>query len=509
MKVLIMEDEIQIREGLMSEVSWSKYGVQEIYTARNGEIGFEMAKKYLPEIILTDIRMPKMDGISAVKKLKEILPNSSIIFISAYPEKDYFKEAIRLKAVSFIEKPIDMQELDKVLLEASLEQQKYLHEKEQKRMADMYTCQQLANRLSRKEFANKEECRKCLKEVGIDGDSYSVFVSVIVLHTKNENGDDFLWSQFCYKIVQKMGMAPAKILVGLGQSPKIICHVFMRRREQLEGVIEWLSELLKDIPRCNLLVGSEQNTYMKFGDSYNDAALLLNKVFYSEYGEVVRDSSETIVFAIDFASWKNEFTECLTKKDTAMLLKLLAQYKEQILLNRGMLHSRVREFYMFMCGELIRQAEKNSLVFQEEMVIQLQDKILRNSNYGEIHAEIEQLIGKVLNTVNGEEDEQIVYMKKYILANYQNPWLSIKEVADAVGKSVSYACVMFKKATGITLNQYLTEVRMEASKVYLANPKHNVKTVAEKCGYADSSYYARAFKKYTGIKPSDYREEGK
>lgn len=506
MKVLIMEDEVQIREGLRTEIFWEKYGIDEVYTARNGEIGYEMAKKIRPEIILTDIRMPKMDGISAVKKLKAILPDCSIIFISAYPEKNYFKEAIRLKAVSFVEKPIDREELDKVLQEAVSEQRQCIFAQEQKKRADLYNCQQLVNRLCRNQFTNKEECRRLLREVGLDGDSYTFFACVIVSHTKEEGAEEYQWNQFYSMLIRLEEVASVRILIGQNQSQQMVCHTFMKKEEQYEKVLQWLKQEAAAIPRCNLLAGSIQNSYMKLHESYKDTAILMNKAFYSDYGEIVYTDCSEIVMTLDMSAWKAEFTEQLAQGKPEAILELLEKYKESILEHRRMHYTKIRELYLYMYGELNRYMEKKAILLNEEKEsLHMHELFLKNGNYEELHLGIVKLAQRIFEAGASTEDELVVHIKKYIMANYQNPWLSIKEIADAAGKSVSYTCVMFKKETGITLNQYLTEVRLEASKIFLGNSRNNIRTVAEKCGYTDSSYYARAFKKYTGVKPSDYR----
>lgn len=508
MKVLIMEDEVQIREGLKSEISWEKYGIQEIYTAQNGETGLQMARKIHPEIIISDIRMPKLDGIAAVKKLKEILPNCSIIFISAYPEKNYFKEAIRLKAVSFVEKPIDMNELDHVLMEAAGEQWKYIHTQKQLQIADEFYCQQLVSRLSRKQFESKEECRKCLEDAGISGDTYSFFASLIVFHRKTGSMEDYQWNQFCVKMIKLSKDALVTMLAGQNHSQQMVCHVFMKKEEQYERVISWIMDQISQVPKCNLLVGSLQKSFMKLHESYNDATLLSNRAFYCSYGEAVYGDSDDIIVTIDWAIWKKEFSEYLAGSNLESVLKLLEKYKESILQSKKMHYMRVQELYLYMFGELNRYVEQKSIIMSDDSNRHIQDVFLKNGNYEELHGFVVDMVKKILEVSSCTEDAFIVHIKKYIMSNYQNPWLSIKEIADSVGKSVSYTCVAFKKETGITLNQYLTEVRLEASKVFLANPKNNIKIVAEKCGYADSSYYARAFKKYTGVRPSDYRNEG-
>lgn len=510
MKLLIMEDEVQIREGLSEGLDWEQFGIDEIYTAKNGEVGLELAKRCKLDIILTDIRMPRMDGIQAVKRLRKYLPKCSIIFISAYSEKHYLKEAIRLKAVSFVEKPIDMEELKKVIEEAILEQRENRDQKEQEKKALLYNAQILAGRLNRNLFRDREECRKELKQVGIEEKEYRLFATVLVHYAKGpDREEEARWNLFCLQNEHLCASAPVRLIFGQKQADLLVYHLFLKRENQYMELLDWLSDSLREIRRYYILAGSLQNSVMRFQDSYNDAALLLNRAFYLPYGKVVTGEERDVLMTLDFGGWKADFAEKLMRGCFAEAEEALEDYKGQILKNQKVHFSIVKEFYLYLYGELRRYAEKNSLFLKESLLMETQELFLRNGNFEELHESIHKLLQMTAEAGNEGEDGMIVRIKKYVSQNYENPWLSIKEIADAMGKSVSNICVVFKRETGITLNQFLTDVRIDAAKTLLDNPRNSIKTVAEKSGYTDSSYFTRIFKKHTGMTPSEYRGEVK
>ncbi len=274
-------------------------------------------------------------------------------------------------------------------------------------------------------------------------------------------------------------------------------------------LLDWLSDSLREIRRYYILAGSLQNSVMRFQDSYNDAALLLNRAFYLPYGKVVTGEERDVLMTLDFGGWKADFAEKLMRGCFAEAEEALEDYKGQILKNQKVHFSIVKEFYLYLYGELRRYAEKNSLFLKESLLMETQELFLRNGNFEELHESIHKLLQMTAEAGNEGEDGMIVRIKKYVSQNYENPWLSIKEIADAMGKSVSNICVVFKRETGITLNQFLTDVRIDAAKTLLDNPRNSIKTVAEKSGYTDSSYFTRIFKKHTGMTPSEYRGEVK
>ena len=102
MKLLIVDDEELTRTGLISSIDWDSLGITEILQADDGVNGLEMAKLYKPEIILCDVRMPRMTGIAMLERLEKFLPDSIPIFMSGYSDKEYLKAAIKLKAINYI-----------------------------------------------------------------------------------------------------------------------------------------------------------------------------------------------------------------------------------------------------------------------------------------------------------------------------------------------------------------------------------------------------------------------
>ena len=115
MKLLIVDDEMLTRTGLISSISWENLGIDEVYEASDGIEGLKMAEKHKPEIILSDVRMPRMNGIDMLYKVRENAPDTVFIFMSGYSDKEYLKAAIKLRAVNYVEKPLDLVEIEQAV----------------------------------------------------------------------------------------------------------------------------------------------------------------------------------------------------------------------------------------------------------------------------------------------------------------------------------------------------------------------------------------------------------
>lgn len=115
MKVLIADDDVYTREGLVEAIEWERLGIQEILQAEDGSQALQLAAAHRPDIVITDVRMPKLNGIEFAERLSAVCPDSKLLFISGYMEVAYMKSAIRLAAVDYVEKPIKLQELEKAI----------------------------------------------------------------------------------------------------------------------------------------------------------------------------------------------------------------------------------------------------------------------------------------------------------------------------------------------------------------------------------------------------------
>ena len=98
-------------------------------------------------------------------------------------------------------------------------------------------------------------------------------------------------------------------------------------------------------------------------------------------------------------------------------------------------------------------------------------------------------------------------MKDYIHKNYHRDMLSVREIAEAAWLSTAYACTLFKSETGTTINQFISNYRIERAKLLLADPRYKITDIASRLGYSDSNYFGKSFKRLVGLSPSEYREK--
>lgn len=118
--VLIVDDESYVREGIARRLNWQEMGFDHVYTASQADEALELARSVQPDLVISDVRMPQMNGLNMFGQMMNILPHVKVIFISAYSEIEYYRAAMKMKAVSFVEKPVIPEELSEQVRRAAL-----------------------------------------------------------------------------------------------------------------------------------------------------------------------------------------------------------------------------------------------------------------------------------------------------------------------------------------------------------------------------------------------------
>ena len=180
MKLLIVDDEELTRTGVITSLDWASLGIDEVLQADDGVHGLETARLCKPEIILCDVRMPRMDGISMLERLEKFLPDTVPIFMSGYSDKEYLKAAIKLKAVNYIEKPFSISEIETAIREARELYTQKVHSRRGETLHSMETASRLALQLTLPYGGNSQIIEQLSSELGLTMNASTYFTSFIV-----------------------------------------------------------------------------------------------------------------------------------------------------------------------------------------------------------------------------------------------------------------------------------------------------------------------------------------
>lgn len=519
MLLLIADDEELTREGLIASLDWEALGITQIFQADDGMHALDIARLQKPDIILCDIRMPRMGGIQMVERLGEFLPDTSVIFMSGYSDKEYLKAAIKLKAVNYVEKPLDPQEIKEAVLEAIERRQQKVRTRLNENLYSMETTSHLALLFTKPYKENMEKITQLSNELSLRLVPGSSFTTYIVKLKTNEP-DNALLSDLRNDFSDFLAHYH---LQALCIQLHAIYHVFhiMGSYEPSSTALNATEQYLKEqfAPFGDFFIGRGETVagVGKVYHSYTTAVVTLQSSFFFEPGTILSAADmKTYPSAAGTADYVDDispvFAEALLSGDrnscTAILERLYSSYFQ----NRTLFPNQVKDLYykLFISIndsrvklKLNRNPEENST--QESIMEHLENCF----TYQELHQMLVSRTEQFFESVDSyvPEDNIIFLIKDYISKNYTKDTLSIKEISDHVFLSASYMCTYFKNQTGNTLNQYLTEYRMEKAMQLLLDGRYQIADISSKVGYSNGNYFSKSFKKFTGLSPSKYREK--
>ena len=531
LKVFLVEDETVIREGLRDNIEWEEFGYKFVGEAADGEMALPLIRKTKPDVLITDIKMPFMDGLSLSKIVSSELPDTKIIIISGYDDFEYARQAIELGVEQYLLKPITRMNLKKVLADLrekieqsnsakdyQLQYSKEMHEYEQferrrffedllsgkMQVKDIY---EEANKLSLELtaasynllfFYIKEERKLDLEdaeELGIRQEEilyYFLRHPQYILFRQNTNtfgilvkGDREVVEQYTQKAISKI--AEACVLI--------------------EKQIQWYVAVGEPVERLSLLADSAQNVnhYLAYR-FFLPQIHILTKEVVDQYSNA--QDGKTID-AVDYKQLNPEIIKEFLYRGNE---NEVADFVESYLLGIAeALESRMFRDYIILN---IRFSVEG---FLEETGIPRQDyqeKLEQfhpdvNMTSKEVGSYFQGLLSMAMefNKRKNEDQGKNVLSKvvEYIDQHYEQESLSLNEVAEYAEVSASYLSATFSQGMQVTFVEYVTQKRMEKAKKLLRTSTLSTGEVSAQVGFKDPHYFSFVFKKTQGMSPREYR----
>lgn len=527
-KLLIVEDEERTRQILTNHIPWTEIGIDEVNSAKNGLIALELSKEWRPDIVLCDVRMPKMDGIEFAKRLREFDKECEIIFLSGHSDKEYLKSAISLKAFNYIEKPINIEEIKTVvsLAQANRRDQQIRRSMELK-LKDSFL-ESLP--LLRQELV-KEWMRENPDLTAIRSRFDSLAVSLPVKGIYTVAAIAFNWhpaftegerEMIRFHIVRMMNTEwedqENRLICGFVRTDTlavimdgVYSHSYKENRELLERMHSGLQSRLEG--RGSIAIGVSVpvedlgQCYKAFRGAENAACM----GFYAKgtqrlFFEIEQGVSEK--FEVKRTEL-HQFKNALNKGDFDQASRMVGRWGHTAALCRDPLLLRVKNFFFDAALVLFEvAAEYNRIDAADD-----QERSLLWLEFEQMHtlAQVAGYLSRNIESMLTRSTEASVNRKvqeimKFIQNHYSDKNLSIQAIADHVGLSETYLCSLFKKSKGFTVKEFISEVRIEQAKALLHNGDIKLYEVALRIGISDPNYFTTFFKKSTGITPSEFKE---
>ncbi|SET44184.1 two-component system, response regulator YesN [Lacrimispora sphenoides] len=517
MKLLIVDDEELTRTGLIDSIDWESLGVFQLFQAEDGISGLRIAKDVKPEIVLCDVRMPRMDGIEMVERLEKLLPHSAFIFMSGYSDKEYLKAAIRLKAINYVEKPLDPAEVKNSIKEAYNCVRQNMRTVKNELFYSRGTASSFAAALTQPYRDNKETVAALAKELGLKLTPHAGFTSFVVKLEQSQT-DQNLMDQVLTDLEVFLSHSHMQVYY---VSKYIQYHVFHILSPVLPsyGALNRIGVFLKNCfdPACTFYIsrGETSTGIARAYDSYASAVTLMQSSFFFNPGTLFTPEENQTVHTDKQGRNKSAEAAYITLLSEAVLNKDQKKGKELLLhlyvdfyQRREVSPHEAKDLYykLFMVLEDCRQTLRLAPVMEPENAMKLLESCF---SFRELHQKLTQKTELLFEAARSHmsEDTTIFLIKEYIHNHYHDDALSVRDIGGQVYLSASYVCTYFKNETGQTINQYLTDYRMKKAKELLADSRYQIADISNKVGYSNGNYFSKSFKKMTGLSPSDYREK--
>lgn len=538
-KVFLVEDEMVIRRGIKNSIDWEKEGYIFCGEASDGELAYPMIIKEKPDILITDIRMPFMDGLELCKLVKKELPNIKILILSGYDEFDYAKEAIRLGVTEYLLKPISSGKLlealngvsesirrekeDKDLVRKYMEEMRENTEHEKQKFFE----QMIAGNLSMADALETGE----KYEMNLSARMYNLLLFRFTLGEENRKSGELLGeAEYAIEKLTERLEYVFEFQRGVeGWAFLLMADNEEQMSERVKELSKDLEEIMKNYSTIAYFggIGQPVARLRELEESFREAERALAARFTMELNQIISVEDIRMAQNVDTLDDIEITSFGEIEKTRTMLEKFL---------NNGA-EDEIDEFVDVYINELPEENLKSVLMRQYiimdayivmmsfcekiegiEGEMQAQSEELKNSmktiqTLEEIKNYIRMLLKKIIgvrDTISGRRYSDIIEIAKdQIRKTYMSDEISLNTIAAEVGMSPSYFSSIFSKEMGKTFVEYLTEIRMDRAKELLMCSSMKTSEIGYEVGYKDPHYFSYIFKKTQNCTPKEFRARGK
>ena len=538
-KVFLVEDEMVIRRGIKNSIDWEKEGYIFCGEASDGELAYPMIIKEKPDILITDIRMPFMDGLELCKLVKKELPNIKILILSGYDEFDYAKEAIRLGVTEYLLKPISSGKLLEALNGVS---ESIRREKEDKDLVRKYMEEMRENTEHEKQkffeqmitgnlsMADALETGKKY-EMNLSAGMYNLLLFRFTLGEENRKSGELLGeAEYAIEKLTERLEYVFEFQRGVeGWAFLLMADNEEQMSERVKELSKDLEEIMKNYSTIAYFggIGQPVARLRELEESFREAERALAARFTMELNRIISVEDIRMAQNVDTLDDIEITSFGEIEKTRTMLEKFL---------NNGA-EDEIDEFVDVYINELPEENLKSVLMRQYiimdayivmmsfcekiegiEGEMQAQSEELKNSmktsqTLEEIKNYIRMLLKKIIgvrDTISGRRYSDIIEIAKdQIRKTYMSDEISLNTIAAEVGMSPSYFSSIFSKEMGKTFVEYLTEIRMDRAKELLMCSSMKTSEIGYEVGYKDPHYFSYIFKKTQNCTPKEFRARGK
>lgn len=534
-KVFLVEDEVIIRSGVKKSINWEQEGYEFVGEASDGELAYPMILKEKPDILITDIRMPFMDGLELGRLVKKELPDIKILILSGYDEFEYAKKAIKIGVTEYLLKPISAAKLTEVLNAVA---DTIRQENEEKNLLETYFAEMRENterdkmKLFEKLLIGDLSMGESLEAgerfgMNLGASCYKVVLFKILANLENHVYAEQMVDA-CSAVEQAASMMEGVYVFQRGvegwaflltaqdeksmeQSAKIL-YQNLKQAMKNYTQLEYFGGIGSTVPRIRSLKQSFREADRAFAARFVEEA---NQIISQKEFENSQMEDGLKMQGVVQIGKSREMLQKFLSNGTREEVKAFSDAYISRIEEENIRSTMVRQYVVIdVCIVILSFCERISSANRlQEEAEELQKMMQKIHSLSEIKKYVVRLLNEAIELRDAESGRRysdlIAAAKKEIENHYMTEEISLNTVAISVGMSPSYFSSIFSKEAGKTFVEYLTEVRIEKAKEFLMCSSMKTSEIGYEVGYKDPHYFSYIFKKVQGCSPKEYRARGK
>ncbi len=497
-KVLVVDDEFPIRQWLKFCIDKIE-GFEVVGMVANGAEGLSFFKKYKPDIVITDIRMPGMDGLEMIDMIRNINVNSYIILLTSHEDFSYARRAMQVGIKDYILKT----EISDEKLKNMLENVKLSIIKENNDFDNIQVEEEIQINQFIRSLLSEHKCENHHKENLAKYFNEFINCEYVVLDVYSYlNGQKFILDSFeNINKIKKFNFDIRHFLLVISLVDKNILSENTKNKK----IIEICNKILSQ-GDFRIGISQIQNRIDKFDLSIREAYDACNQRYYFPKQKIFRyDANKKSKIEGDEV-YKLNFSKALAVQKFDKVTQIKDEVRNLIQQEKPKNIERVKQLYSYLMITLIHFTE-GDMENIEKYVEEIRHAVHSTSNFEELNNLCDQLFSKMIVKREILEYSQCIQKAiQFIELNFDKQ-ISLADVANHVSLSPEYLSRLFKEETGIKFIVYLNNVRLKNALKLLETTNLKVYEIAEKVGYANLSYFSTVFKKNFGNNPFEYKKK--
>ena len=540
LKIFLAEDEVIVRETIKRMIPWENLGFELVGEAADGEMALPLLLRQKPDLLITDIKMPFMDGLTLAKVAKKEIPGLKVVILSGYDDFNYAKQAINIGVEDYLLKPITKNALIERLTEI---RSRYEHEKTQKEYYEKFHREMQAyEKNSSRDFfealvsgsMDMMEIYRRSEKLGLDivAEAYNVLIFTMNCE------EDFSGQREGYSEWEAESLELLEEFFSENTSAMLFrCNIFsygVLIKGQKETIGENTRSCVSEIQRILDRKEQKRQWFVAAGEPVERLSQI-QKSYYSASRAFSQRYlyDENILYYDEMASMEKKN---VTEDDSTYLQKVDVNALNPAILQKFLSNGLLEETENFVKDYFyaIGQEPLESLVFRNDVTLNVRFSVM--SFLKEIGCDTRTLEQEdtedVLSESSKSLENAIAYAEKiisqaialrdqnsgnknrsilktavdFIDSHYTEEDMSLNKAANAANVSANHFSALFSQNMGQTFIEYLTNLRMNKAKEYLRCTSMRSSEIAGEIGYKDAHYFSYLFKKTQGMTPSDYRK---